>query len=161
MQTVKDQDLELMDEVSNLVQKKAQMMARLKALLDEALSDTHKNSDGSFKEEFQQEYGSKVAEVCDGARPGGTPCGCECGRTWYFATFPLMRDPLFAEGHATAHQPRSTVAQSGLSQDGCHVATTYQKIYAAWCVVARDFPVEAAMRRVLEPSCTWQSSVWT
>lgn len=71
VQTVKDQDLELMDEVSNLVQKKAQMMAHLKALLDEALSDTHKNSDGNFKEEFQQVYAGKVAEVRITRCPGG------------------------------------------------------------------------------------------
>lgn len=52
-----------MDEVSNLVQKKTQMMAQLKTLLDEALSNSQKLPDGSFKEEFQEKYTSKVAEV--------------------------------------------------------------------------------------------------
>lgn len=63
VQTVKDQDLELMDDVSNLVQRKSQMMAELKALLDEALSGTHKRPDGSFQEDFQHLYTGKVAEV--------------------------------------------------------------------------------------------------
>eukprot|EP00892_Ulva_mutabilis_P000215 jgi/Ulvmu1/10194/UM006_0150.1 len=61
-QKVQDQDLELMDDVSNLVQRKTQMMAELKGLLDQAMSDVHKLPDGSFKQDFQLRYTSKVAE---------------------------------------------------------------------------------------------------